>query len=85
MVQIINIGLFYLPTLDGHTVMWGCEWYQPITFKLAPLMREKCLASSMALTKSSDIISTRSFLISPRGGIDNADTDTTVPFSLIIF
>lgn len=56
-----------------------------MTFKLAPLMREKCLASSIAFTKSSDMISTRSFLISPRGGIDSAVTDTVVPFSCIIF
>lgn len=75
----------HLPTLDGQTVMWGCEWYQPMTFKFSPLSWEKYLASSMAFTKSSDMISTRSFLISHRGGIDMAETETIVPVLLVIF
>jgi len=78
-------NIVYLPTLDGQTVMWGCEWYQPMTFKFSPLSWEKYLASSMALTKSSDMISTRSFLISQRGGMDSAETDTIVPVLLVIF
>ena len=27
--SILNLCIYCLPTWDGQTVMWGCEWYQP--------------------------------------------------------
>ncbi len=36
--QWMYILIIHLPTWDGMTVMWGCEWYQPITLVILPVV-----------------------------------------------
>ena len=58
--------LLSVPTTDGHTVMCGCEWYQPTTRTV-----RRSSAASRSASVAPDIswfeeISTRSFRLSSR-------------------
>lgn len=64
-------------TWEGHTVMCGCEWYQPTTLMGRPVVSAKRSASVLAADSCSGEISTRSFLLSERRRMMTECTWTT--------
>jgi hypothetical protein len=49
-----------LPTCDGWTVMWGCEWYHPSTLIGLPSLTDSFSAFTAAADNCKGDISTRS-------------------------
>jgi hypothetical protein len=70
----LNISL---PTCEGHTVICGCEWYQPSTRMGCPSSWVSLSAWMAAFVNCSGEISTRSFRLSERLSITTAEICAT--------